>query len=642
MSVEKGFVRRGTNKHVLFLLVAIITILFINIFICLAKSYADSAITITSITPNSGPISGGQTVTVSGTGFYQTLKFSQILEKETAPGLACGISAGKVYCWGANDFGQLGNGDTTGATQYSPVAVDTSGVLNGKTITQISSGSCGTTIALASDGKVYSWGRNDNGQLGNGDTTGANQYSPVAVVTSGVLNGKTITQISSGDYGTIIALASDGTVYSWGRNDDGQLGNGDTTGANQYSPVAVVTSGVLKDKTITQISSGSYGTRIALASDGTAYGWGLNNFGQLGNGDTTGANQYSPVAVVTSGVLNGKTITQISSGGYITTALASNGTVYSWGLNDYGQLGNGDTTGTNQYSPVAVVTSGVLNGKTITQISSGSYGTTIALASDGTAYGWGHNDDGQLGNGDTTGAMQYSPVAVITSGALNGKTITQISLGSYSTTIALASDGTVYGWGANNDGQLGNDGTTGAMQYSPVAVDTSGVLNGKTITQISASSSNAITALSSDGTVYTWGNNSQGQLGNGDTTGAMRHSPVAVVPISGLNSINTTLGGNTVEIYSETANSFQFTTPAHAQGIVDFTISSPGYGLFTLAKSYTYLGSGSTTPTSPSAPKFPNTGYHSNSNNLMLLIGASAAITILIPAVLIIRKKRTL
>ena len=591
MSVEKGFVRRGTNKHVLFLLVAIITILFINIFICLAKSYADSAITITSITPNSGPISGGQTVTVSGTGFYQTLKFSQISQDNDVLGVTCGISAGKVYCWGANDYGQLGNGDTTGATQYSPVAVDTSGVLNGKTITQISSIDRGATIALASDGTAYTWGLNSYGQLGNGDTTGANQYSPVAVDTSGVLNGKTITQISSGGHSAITALASDGTVYSWGLNDYGQLGNGDTTGANQYSPVAVVTSGVLNGKTITQISSDSYGTRIALASDGTVYGWGRNDDGQLGNGDTIGANQYSPVAVVTSGVLNGKTITHLSSGGYGTTiAVASDGTVYSWGLNNYGELGNGDTTGANRYSPVAVDTSGVLNGKTITQISSGGYGTIIAVASDGTAYTWGHNLFGQLGNGDTTGANRYSPVAVDTSGVLKGKTITQISSSDYGTIIVLASDGTVYGWGANNDGQLGNGDTTGANRYSPVAVDMSGVLKGKTITQISASGYSTMTALSSDGTVYNWGNNSQGQLGNGDTTGVDQHSPVAIASIGGLIDINAILGGNAVEIFNETANSFQFITPAHAQGIVDFTISSPGYGSFTLAKSYTYLG----------------------------------------------------
>jgi len=306
-------------------------------------------------------------------------------------------SDGTVYTWGANYFGQLGNGNT-GTSSNVPVAVNTSGVLNGKTITQVAAGrSC--SIALASDGTVYTWGNNAFGQLGNGNYTDSNV--PVAVITSGVLNGKTITQVAAvGNHS--IALASDGTVYTWGYNLYGQLGNGNNTNSNE--PVAVVTSGVLSGKTITQVAGGEYHS-IALASDGTVYTWGNNLDGQLGNGNNTDSNV--PVAVNTSGVLNGKTITQVAAGNIHSIALASDGTVYTWGDGSNGRLGNGNNISSNV--PVAVVTSGVLSGKTITQVAAG-YSHSIALASDGTVYTWGYNSDGQLGNGNNT--HSNVPVAV--------------------------------------------------------------------------------------------------------------------------------------------------------------------------------------------------------------------------------------
>ena len=144
------------------------------------------------------------------------------------------------------------------------------------------------TCAIASDNKIYCWGYNNFGQLGNGTTT--NSSVPVAVNTSGVLAGKTIKQVSSGSYHSC-AIASDDKVYCWGLNNFGQLGNGTTT--NSSVPVAVNTSGVLAGKTIKQVSSGSYS--CAIASDDRMYCWGLNRFGQLGNGTTT--NSSVPVAV---------------------------------------------------------------------------------------------------------------------------------------------------------------------------------------------------------------------------------------------------------------------------------------------------------------------------------------------------------
>jgi alpha-tubulin suppressor-like RCC1 family protein len=339
----------------------------------------------------------------------------------------------------------LGNNSTT--QSLVPVAVDTSSVLNGLTISQIAAGEY-HTCALAS-GKVYCWGHNEDGQLGNNSTTDSSV--PVAVDTSGVLNNLTIDQITAGaDHACAL---SGGKAYCWGHNRSGALGNNSTT----YSlvPVAVDTSGVLNSLTIDQITAGGYHT--CALSEGKAYCWGRNNNGQLGNNSTT----YSlvPVAVDTSGVLNGLTVTQIDGGGNHTCALAS-GKAYCWGYNNYGALGNNSTT--NSLVPVAVVTNGVLSGLTVDQLDGGLH--TCALAS-GKVYCWGYNSNGQLGNNSTSNSRV--PVAVDTSGVLNGLTIDQIAAG-WHHTCALAS-GKVYCWGYNYEGQLGNNSTTQSLV--PVAVN---------------------------------------------------------------------------------------------------------------------------------------------------------------------------
>ena len=287
-------------------------------------------------------------------------------------------------------------------------------LFEGKTISQISVGG-NHSLALDSEGQIYAWGSNDYGQLGNGDTTDSN--TPVKVDTSGVLAGKTISQISAGGIHSL-ALDSEGQIYAWGYNYYGQLGNGDTTDSN--TPVKVDASGVLAGKTITQISAGFFHP-LALDSEGQIYAWGYNYNGQLGNGDTTDSN--TPVKVDTSGVLAGKTISQISAGGAHSLALDSEGQIYAWGSNIYGQLGNGDTTSSN--TPVKVDTSGVLAGKTITQISAGS-GHSLALDSEGQIYAWGGNYVGQLGNGDTTDSN--TPVQTNFSNMLD-RSITSIKFG---------------------------------------------------------------------------------------------------------------------------------------------------------------------------------------------------------------------
>ena len=396
-------------------------------------------------------------------------------------------SDGTVAVWGHNYDGQLGNGST--ASSLIPVLVDQTGILAGRNITSVTTGSA-HSLALCSDGTLACWGYNNFGQLGNGSS--GNNSSPVLVSSSGVLAGKTVTSVSAGS-SHCLALCADGTVAAWGNNEHGQLGNGG--GPNSLSPVLVDRTGVLAGRTIIAVTAGSSHS-FALCSDGTLAAWGYNLYGQIGNGSTS--DWSTPVLVNQSGVLAGKTITTVAAGGDFSLVLCSDGTLAAWGYNNSGRLGDGSST--NRSSPVLVNRAGVLAGKTITTIAAG-YSHCLALCSDGTLTTWGYNSYGS----------RTSPVLVNQSGALAGKTISFIAAG-YDYSLALCSDGTLAAWGYNSSGQLGNGSTTNSS--SPVPVNQSGVLAGKTITAVSACYMHNL-ALCSDGTLVSWGLNNFGQLGNG-------------------------------------------------------------------------------------------------------------------------------
>ena len=366
-----------------------------------------------------------------------------------------------MYCWGNNGFGQLGEDST--ADKAVPVAVNTTagtGDMDGKTIAQITAGTY-HTCALDTLGQVYCWGDNGTGQLGDNTTT--NSWTPIAVNTTagtGAMNGKTITQITSGANHTC-ALDTLGQVYCWGDNGFGQLGDNSTT--NSWTPVAVNTTagtGAMNGKTITQITSGANHT-CAIDTAGQVYCWGENAYGQLGDNTTTG--RTTPVAVNTTvgaGAMDGKVIAQITAGSTHTCALDIAGQVYCWGLNSAGQLGDNSTT--NRWAPVAVNTTagtGDMDGKTITQITAG-YTHTCALDTLGQVYCWGYNSRGQLGDGSFSNDPTLVPAAVNTTAgvsAMNGKVIIQIVAGAVHA-CALDVAGSIYCWGYNNPhGTLGNN-----------------------------------------------------------------------------------------------------------------------------------------------------------------------------------------
>lgn len=437
----------------------------------------------------------------------------------------------------------------------------------------VSAGS-GFSVGLTSDGTVYAWGIGTLGQLGNGSTESSN--TPVAVDASGVLAGKTITQVSAG--GThAAALASDGTVYTWGQGAQGRLGNGSTV--SSAVPVAVDTGGVLAGTTITQVAAG-YMNTVALASDGTVYTWGHGTRGHLGNGAVESS--AVPVAVDMTGELAGKVVSQVANGSNAMAALASDGTVYAWGDASMGLLGTDTTQLPAlqglPYSavPVAVDMSGELAGQRVAHLAVG-IGHMVAATSDGTVYTWGYNSRGQLGIG-TTGNSAGSdvPVAVDTSGVLGGVFVTEVSateMGSF----ALSADGAVYGWGDGRSGQLGEgngDGNpssgTDADSNVPVAVDMSGALAGRSVVHLSGLIFHSA-VLADDGAVYSWGSGSNGQQGNGGNLGspspARLPGPGASVTFGQAPATSVTWSGQTALLAR---------TPAHAPGQVDVHVQLGG------------------------------------------------------------------
>jgi alpha-tubulin suppressor-like RCC1 family protein len=266
-----------------------------------------------------------------------------------------------------------------------------SGALAGKTVTALASG-ISHTIALTQDGLVFTWGANGSGQLGNGTTVDSSV--PVAVTFVPPADPTIVAVAAGGSH--CLALADDGVLYAWGDNGSGQLGTALPLPDSSVPIEVTVAGSSLATKTVTDIAGGTLHS-LALASDGTVHSWGFNGNGRLGDGTTTSSDL--PVAVSTAGVLNGKTVAAIVSGGPFSVALDTLGAVYTWGRGQNGELGDGDFGDSNV--PVAITTAGTpLAGQVVTQIAGGNVSAYARTAGFTTA--WGSASDGRLGNGTIT------------------------------------------------------------------------------------------------------------------------------------------------------------------------------------------------------------------------------------------------
>ena len=329
------------------------------------------------------------------------------------------LTSKEIRCWGSNERGQLG--DDTGVDSFLPVRVRVSG----SDIRAVVAGGR-QACALLAGGTMRCWGRNDDGQLGDG-TQYTDRWMPVAVLG---LTG--VRSMAAGGRHTC-ALLTNGRIQCWGANEDGQLGD-NTRIHPRLRPVDVVGLGT----SVRAVAAGIWHT-CALLNNGSVRCWGDNAAGQLGDG--TRVDRRRPYFNV-HGL--DRDVRMVALGELHTCALLTNGTVRCWGLNRYGQLGDGTTT--DRLTPVQVRG---LSG--VTAIAAGAY-HTCALLNNGVVRCWGDNANGQLGDRTTTNRLR--PVAVSGLGGVS----TIVTAAGASHSCALLVRGGVRCWGDNDHGQLG-DGT---------------------------------------------------------------------------------------------------------------------------------------------------------------------------------------
>ena len=320
---------------------------------------------------------------------------------------------------------------------------------------------------------LNAWGLNSHGRLGDGTTT--NRSSPVQI---GALT--TWADISAG-YQMTLSTKTDGTLWAWGFNNYGQLGLTNTTAYSSPKQVGALTDWL-------SVTGAGYNFSASIKTNGTLWTWGYNNNGQLGHGNTSDINSPKQVGALTDWL-------KISAGDYNFIATKTDGTLWSWGKNNVGQLGDGTTT--NRSSPVQV---GALT--TWYSVASGSL-HTMATKTDGTLWTWGQGSFGKLGLGNTTSYSSPKQVGTLTDWLT-------IASGGQSS-FAIKTDGTLWTWGYANDGALGHG--NGISYSSPKQL---GALTNWTKTAAGGNYFGG--AIKTDGTLWTWGGNASGQLGLGNTT----------------------------------------------------------------------------------------------------------------------------
>jgi alpha-tubulin suppressor-like RCC1 family protein/putative cell wall-binding protein len=361
---------------------------------------------------------------------------------------SCQILDGSVSCWGGNSSGQLGIGSYT--TSLVPVQVvnGTTGFQN-SAVTAVASG-YEHTCAIE-DGSVYCWGYNGYGQIGNGDNSfGQGPSAPVKVLSAGEFTNSDVTAIATGDDHTCAIEA--GSVYCWGSQAYGALGNGGALSnfTPQSTPVKVVNGTTFQNSNVTAIAAGDEFTCAIQA--GSAHCWGDNNDGKLGAGP--GSSSSTPVTVGSVGDFTNSNVTAISAGFYHACVIQA-GVAYCWGANFSGNLGDGTTNAST--TPVKVVdgTDGFTNSG-VTTIDTGTAHTCAIQGENDVLYCWGGNDDGRLGNGTNTN----NPTPVAVKDVDEGFTNTDVIVVTTGHVFTCAIQGeSAYCWGANWQGFLG-DATT--------------------------------------------------------------------------------------------------------------------------------------------------------------------------------------
>jgi alpha-tubulin suppressor-like RCC1 family protein len=355
---------------------------------------------------------------------------------------------GTLWCWGDNQFGQLGTGD-----QVSPRLTPTLVTSLGNTVARVFlptgiatiSARTAYSCARSADNALWCWGNNESGQLGTGDTSA--RLTPVQIDPQGLGNS---VHIASGGAGFMCAQRTDNTLYCWGDNQYGQLGIGTTMPS--LSPVQVDPTGL--GANVAMVYAGGTHVCAIKTTDATLWCWGNNQSGQLGIGSNSPRN--TPTQVSAAGLSSG--VTTVFAGAEHTCATVTDGSLWCWGGNQFGQLGVGDTRSRN--TPTRVDFADIATGVSVVT-AGGNH--TCAAKTDGTLWCWGGNEYGQLGTGDQSGRARP---AQVDASAFGAAVIQTYAGGNHS--CARTADSALYCWGSNQYGQLGAP--AGANGNLPVKV----------------------------------------------------------------------------------------------------------------------------------------------------------------------------
>ena len=353
-------------------------------------------------------------------------------------------NACRVFSFGSNTFGQTGLGSDSGDTLI-PTPIDTSHLV-GKTVTQVAAGGAGSeshTLLLASDGTVFSFGTNQVGRTGLGITTGNTLVATPIDTTN--LSGTTIIQIAASGFASFL-LADDGKVFGFGPNSD--IGIGSLTGVTSVATPINMTN--LGGRKVVQVSAGADHT-LLLADDGSVFSFGFDGEARTGLGFS---NDFSATLIPTPIVatnLGGKKIKQIAAGGTQSLLLADDGTVFSFGWNGFGATGLGFADTSSSAVIATPINTQNLAGKKIKQIADAG-GHSLLLADDGTVFSFGDNSQGATGLDIDTGRTSIATPISLTN--LGGRKVVDLATGA-GHTLLLASDGTVFSFGWNNNGRTG-------------------------------------------------------------------------------------------------------------------------------------------------------------------------------------------
>lgn len=430
-------------------------------------------------------------------------------ESETLVEVASGTQSGAVrtasggiFTWGLRLNGRLGRPHVTGVSAPAgPVNLED---LGGDVMaTSLIGGRGDRFSAVLADGRLVHWGNGSQGVVGDGGVYW--RESPVTLPVSALPANEGWSLLAASGRMSV-GVSPGGKVYSWGA---GNLGHREPSEIVP-EPQRVYDEGGLDDEVVTAVAvSGSH--TVVLSQDGDLYTWGTGSSGQLGDGVFHQSTQNRPRKVLTEGTpIAEKTITQIAAGRVHTMALSADGRLFAWGQNSSGQLGDGSSMDRNR--PTAVVMNGALAGKTVVAIATRN-DTSFALTADGLVFSWGSGLSGLYGAGEASSSWRFEPQMIKMDGAMAGKTIVHIAAGTV-TAYAIASDGTLFGWGSHTGGLLGEDVSSVGVSDQPVVISLPAEHAHRVPVAVTANAG-TLFVLTRDGMLFSAGRSRFGALGVG-------------------------------------------------------------------------------------------------------------------------------